>query len=623
MKLSPRQWPEAATTIVRTYGVRGGALRFTHELRRRTGKFLDAPRYNVAPAPPGDAFSIDVEKLARASDRESAIKRAERILNGEFQAYRWLWRRLPATSREWLVHPTTGAQWPARDGWWQTPHIDFAAGDIKDLWEPARFGWAYDLVRAFLLSGDEKFAAAFYRHLDTFATSSPAFRGPHWSCGQETAIRATALLYAEANLRGAALSSGSGMRTLHLLLSASGERIADAIGYAVSQRNNHGISEAVGLICLGARFQNAHPDAAEWREKGKRLLARLIDEQFAIDGWYIQHSFNYMRLALDQCIVAARALRSIGSDLAPATKARLGAAMELLLAVVDPATGIVPNHGANDGAFVHPITLAAYSDFRPLLTALAAVLRRPLPADLTPDEEVLAWLRMAAPPSRAATGDGAQSGASGWAVARSGPIFVFIRAGRYTSRPSHLDPLHVDLRVDGRPVIADAGTFAYNGPPPWRNGLATSAVHNGPVLDDEEPGIRGPRFIWYSWPFARICRVAMQGTTAIIVAEVPGRVRRTLTVTKDGVVVDDEILAVDAGTVRVRWLLHPDASSDNIAVEGGGEIRAAREGDCVGWYSPDYGVRIASRVIEVNRPAAFGSHIRTRVVGSSGGRVDA
>ena len=79
--------------------------------------------------------------------------------------------------------------------------------------------------------------------------------------------------------------------------------IADAFGYAQSQRNNHGLSEAAGLIAIGARLRGAEPRAAQWIEVGRQAMERMIIDQIAEDGWYIQHSFTYARVALDQLTI--------------------------------------------------------------------------------------------------------------------------------------------------------------------------------------------------------------------------------------------------------------------------------------------------------------------------------
>ena len=603
--------PLAAATLIRTFGLRGGLLRGIHEARRHSGAFRRRPRYEVPALPPQrHPFRVDPHRLAAAIEPSVGTHRGERVVAGEYQAYRSTWRRLPVDSAAWLNDPLDGRVVDPQP-WWRVPHLG-ADGDIKDVWEPARFAWAYDLVRAYLLSGDQRFARVFHEQLSRWAESSPPFQGPHWSCGQETAVRAIALLYAEANLPKPAEPGDE--RLLPRILAASGERIADALGYAISQRNNHGISEAVGLIVLGARFRDVHPEAAQWFRRGKRWLERLVREQFANDGWYIQHSFTYMRLALDQCVVAQRVLMAVGDALSETATRRLRSAVELLGAVIDAANGRVPNHGANDGAFVHPITSAEYRDFRPSLTAACATFDFPLPHGIEPDAEVLAWLGATAPAVSKARPEGVRTGKSGWVAARVGPWFVFLRAGRYHSRPTHLDPLHMDVRFGSEEVVVDPGSYAYNGAPPWRNGLVSALVHNGPVVDEAEPGVRGPRFLWLTWPDAEVLGCTWDGSKAVVVAEIPGRVRRSLQLTAEEILVTDEVRGAEHREISVRWLLHPHADPGCIQVRGGAEVRAAREGATPGWFSPVYGERIASKYVEARRlrPAELNlvTHIR-------------
>jgi len=602
---------------MRTFGARGFALRLAHELRRATGAFRAVPLHEVTLSPQRalHPFSIDRNALAASVDRDLAIARAERVVAGKFLAFGSSWRALPTSMEGWYGQGD-GEIFPRRERWWRIAHASTDGTDVKNVWEPGRFEWVYDLVRAFILTRDDRYATAFHRYFGEWLESSPPFRGVHWSCGQETAIRAVALLYAEANLPPSPSGGRETFGAIASVLAASGERIADAVGQAISQRNNHAISEAVGMLVLGIRFRGSHPEAARWARDGRRLLERTILEQFAEDGWYIQHSLTYLRLALDQCVIAQRMLRSSHASLSARVIERLQAATNLMLSLVDADTGIVPNHGPNDGALVHPISLADYRDFRPAITAACVSFGHPMPRDVPLDSESLAWLGLPAPDRSKSRPDGVSSGASGWAVARlgGGAASVFVRAGSYTSRPGQIDPLHIDVRFGSREVVVDAGTFSYNSPAPWHNALASGAVHNGPIVDDEEPGIRGPRFLWYVWPSARLLRAEMEGDEAVIVAEIPDRVRRTVRAAADRVVVRDEVLAPGARRVRVRWLLHPDADPSLVRVEGGSRIVEAQEGTPEGWFSPTYGVRVASRYVEVEREVGDGREVVTEIV---------
>ncbi len=597
MTLSPRWWPRAALTLARTYGLRGGVLRARHELRRAIGRFRATPIEARAADtdPPADhPFRVDAERLADATDAAAARERADRVAGGEHQAYRWDWRPLPADAAAWLRHPATGrSREPVP--WWRIPLLDPDFGDIKGVWEPARMAWAYDLVRGYLVTGEDRYARAFHDRFESWAASSPPFRGPHWACGQETAIRAAALLYAEANLAGAPASSPAAKDRIAATLAASGERIHDALGYAISQRNNHGISEATGLVLLGIRFRDRHPSAGRWLATGRKWLDRLVREQFAPDGWYIQHSFNYLRLALDQLVLAHRGLATIGVPPSPAVVDRVAAAVDLLAHVMEPGSGAVPNHGANDGAYTHPITLRGYRDHRPTVTAVCATFDLPLPASIEPDPEVLAWLGADAPRPGAAPGDGVRHGPAGWATAKVGPTHVFLRAGSYRTRPGHIDPLHIDVRFGPREAVVDPGTFSYNAPPLDRE-LPSARAHNGPLVDGTEPGVRGPRFLWLTWPGARIRGVEWAPPDrATLIAEIPGRVRRHITVTRDGVRVADRALDAAASELTVRWLLHPESDAA-VTVEP--PAAAARE---TAWFSPRYGQKLEAPAVLARR----------------------
>lgn len=550
-------------------------------------------------AGPSTVFSPDVQRLAACADMASALDRARQVVGGRYQAYRNEWRPLPDAVVDWLRNPDSGYEYDSSTPWWHVEHFDLSAGDIKAVWEPARFSWVFDLARAFLLTGDSRFRDVFEKRFAAWHLASPAFRGPHWACGQEVAIRATALLYAESAFD----LTGGAHQSLIEVLSASGERIEDAVGYAISQRNNHGISEATGLIALGVRFRETHSGAQRWLTLGRAVLEQCINEQFAVDGWYVQHSFNYLRLALDQCVIAQRAL--VGSGLPGLSRksvGRLQAACELLIEVIDGTTGAVPNHGPNDGAFVHPVTTAKYEDYRPSLTAACASFGTPVPADIGLDPEPLAWLCLNVPETAEPRPNGVRVGRSGWSAMRVDGIIAFLRAGKYASRPAHLDLLHLDIRWDGTAVTVDPGTFSYNAPPPWNNGLVVARVHNGPTLDDEEPARRGPRFLWLNWPSARIVDARFSEEVGVVVAEIPGRVSRRVEINSEGITVTDTTLAPDVRKVRVCWLLDPCSSPGLFRCSEPFRLIHAAEGDVTAWYSPYYDYRLASQALIVESP---------------------
>lgn len=579
----------------RTWGWRALTHRVLHELRRSAGAFKTSPRFGVQSARHSSPLSLrpSQERLRSVMDLESARRRASRVAGGEYEAFGWEWRPLPRTAEEWRTHPLTHRQFP-QCHWWRVPHLSPVLGDIKQVWEPHRFGWTYDLVRGFLATGDERYAAAFHSRFRAWLDANPPFLGAAWACGQETAIRCIALLHAEACLA----ASEDQRRLIVDAVGWSGERIHDALEYAASQRNNHILSEAAGLIACGVRLAGLHSRARHWLRCGRRLLEREILDQFDRDGWYIQHSFNYLRLALDQCTFALRLLRHTGLDLSAEARERLSAAVQLLAAVTDPQTGRVPRHGADDGSRVIPVADTEYDDFRPCVTAAAVILGVSLPGRFCSDAQTLAWLNADAPPISDVPARGFSRGES-WVAGGIADWQVFLRAGEYRSRPGHMDLLHLDVRWKGRPIVVDPGTYSYNAPPPWNNGLASALVHNGPVIDGQEPALRGPRFLWLTWPRARLTEVSQNGSALILRAQAAAGVTRTVEVRPERIRVTDRAPPGTANSMRVLWTLDPEAPATCISAEPTGRVRRGEEGTTPGWVAPRYGMRVRTQYLEV------------------------
>ena len=592
--------PAIIRVLFKTFGLRGLARRAIYEFRRRTNNYKSAPAGHRNNGENHAAFRYRPQSPFTNLEpalAELAIRRGRQVVNGQFQAYGDRWMPLPKNSGDWHTHPESGYQFSA-DSWWKVPHLP-AGADIKDVWEPARFSWVYDLVRAFAVSGDEAYANAFFAYAGAWCDANPPFLGAHWSCGQETAIRVLAILHGIDSLPGH-VADEPNISRLEEMLGWSGERIADAIGYGLSQRNNHGISESAALVHLGLRLAGIHPSAKRWLSTGIRCLNEQICDQFSEDGWYAQHSFIYMRVALEQALYAHWVLRASGLGLAAESLDRLGAAMELLMLLVNPQTGIVPNHGANDGARVLPLAPTDHRDFRPVLTLAAIVLDRPLVDGLPPDPFTVKWLG-AVPRSERANDKWLNVGASGWVVAQNARYKLFLFAGCYRHRPSHLDQLHVHLSCSGREIITDAGTYSYNRLPPWNNGLVTSFVHNGPVLNGREAAERGPRFLWLAWPRAKVVTATQSPDTIRIVAERDGQVRREIILGPHRARIIDRSIDATARELQVTWLVHPDSAGlCSVSAVGANEVEVSDD-QVVGWFSPTYGRKHACRALRVVR----------------------
>jgi hypothetical protein len=630
----PAVFLRSSRVALQAYGVTGLQLRGRYEFRRRLGLYQATPRIaHVASdgLPTSSPFEVDLDLVRSAIDPEASVARAEHVAGGWHEAYRNEWRRLPLSANEWSLHPLVGTRYPTAPWWELRPFmsLDPALGDVKDVWEPARFTWAFDLVLGYAASRNERYAVAFWRGVESFVDGNPPFRTIQWSCGQETSIRALSCMWAERAFASAQATTPARRAKLQDMLAWSGERVADAIEYAVSQRNNHGISEATGLIALGARLSNVHPDADRWLRDGTRWIERLVLDQFGEDGWYVQHSFNYLRMALDQVVVAQRVLdHTRGRGLSKMAVARVRSAIALLLEVHDIDSGDVPNHGANDGSLVLPITTRGYRDFRPSITSAALTFGAPLPEDFVEAQEAVAWLganqieRHPPPPVPRVV-----AGSSGWASVHSARARVFARAGQYRSNPSHVDPVHLEIWIDGQPRAIDAGTYRYTAPAPWGNALAAIGVHNTLEIPTLPAAVKGFRFLWVRRPAARVVRAdqTLDGAVLELSNETwaPQGVRhvRRVVVGDAGVdVFDDVTVSHDSLEVRLHWLMPRGAAIPEMSssTPGRSTVVEAVADSTEGWYSPHYAERLpAVSLAYVTTITRYTATIRSRFLATN------
>lgn len=389
---------------------------------------------------------------------------------------------LPGKLEHWSAYETGRAS---------IPYESLPAEDIKFLWEPARFGWAFTLGRAYHLGGDERYARAFWTHFEAFTRANPPFLGPHWMNGQEVALRLMAFIWA-GQVFASAPSSAGNLSRLAESVAAHAARIPPTLVYARSQQNNHLLTESAALLTAGLALPG-HPKAPRWRLLGWRWLNRGLQAQIDGYGEYSQHSTNYQRLMLQTVLWVDALLENAGLRWPNATRAALTRSVHWLLSLMDPDSGRVPNLGANDGAYIFPLTSLPFHDHRPVLHAAARTFNNyDLPAGAW--DEMALWLGRQAEPARSLSlprylGDQIY-GKNSWA---------YLRTAQYSNRPSHADQLHLDLWWYGLNLAQDAGTYLYNAPAPWDNSLTAAAVHNTVTVNGKDQFLRAGRFLYLDW----------------------------------------------------------------------------------------------------------------------------
>jgi asparagine synthase (glutamine-hydrolysing) len=405
---------------------------------------------------------------------------------------------------EWHRNPFTGLTAPTDRHWSEIS--DFRHGDIKVLWEPSRFSFAYDLVRAYWRTNNEKYAELFWQLVSDWYIHNPPQTGVNWKCGQEISLRLMAWIFGLYGFIGARATTPDRVRQLAQMIAVSVHRIAANIGYALSQKNNHGITESVGLFTVGTLFPEL-ASAQQWERLGRHHLEAQVRELFYEDGSFAQHSLNYQRLALHDCLWAARLAELAGRPFSADLYHRLGQASMLLYQLQDDSSGQAPCYGHNDGALVLPLNNCDYTDFRPVTQALNYLCSHTLVHGAGPWNEDLLWL-FGLPaldaPIVSVKRINLRAEQGGYYTLRSREGFAFVRCPTYRHRPGQADLLHVDLWWRGLNIAVDPGSYSYNAPAPWDNTLSHTTHHNTVTVDGLNQMGLFSRFLWLPWAKGRV-----------------------------------------------------------------------------------------------------------------------
>lgn len=401
------------------------------------------------------------------------------------------------------LDPVNKLRWPVGRHWLDTARSGPPFDDIKLVWEPSRFTLAFHLAREYVRSGDERWAEAFWQMIDAWIAQNPVNESVAWACGQETAFRTMAMLTGAFCTLTSTSASDERLASLELLCWQAGRRISDNLNYALSQKNNHGLSEALGLWTVGILFPE-FPESDTWTRCGEKFLVKELDRQVYDDGSFVQNSMSYHRVMLDDVCWYVALTKHNARSLDPQFLRKAQQATRWLSKFVDQRSGRVPNYGANDGANVLPFSCSDYLDFRPVLQCAANLLDvGDAKIEKGPWDEKTLWLHGSVPRK---SGEDIESTCwhapqGGYFVLYGDDSKVFVRATTHRDRPSQCDMLHLDLWYRGYNILRDAGSYFYfHKNPEVKKYYYSSRAHNVVWGDGTEQMLKGPNFLWFNWP---------------------------------------------------------------------------------------------------------------------------
>ncbi len=578
---------------LRELGLRGTAFRASWELKHRTGVDRVLARA-MATSPPTAAErwtsrlplpdAISVADGLRDRVSAESVSRLVSLATGATQGRILCFGRWMAdfgSPIDWRLNPTNGQRWRLDRSGPLAFQDSERIGDVKLTWEVARFPHAFQIARAaaFRPELEAALATTLTDQIAHFIAENPCDRGIHWASGQEIAHRLFAWLFALDVLLARSAERARASDLVSQALRQGAEHIERHIDYArLAVYNNHLISEALALYAAGALLADT-PDSTRWRTVGRAILSEQAERQFYPDGAYIQLSHNYHRSALQSLLWACLLARAGGERPDDAWLSALDRSLAFLVAHQNAGDGRLPNSGPNDGTLPAVLSTCDFSDFRPTLQAVAAMVRGQRLYEPGPWDEEAAWfvgpraldLPLAPPVRRSCS-----FAQTGYHVlrGRDESSFSSFRCGSILDRFGQIDMLHVDVWWRGLNLLVDGGSFLYNASAEWHDLFMRTASHNTVVIDGRDQMLHYRRFKNLYWTRARLLGFEDGPEHAVCTGEHYGFARhpggcvhrRSVLFVKDDLwVVADTIRGTGAHRVSLHWLASDPAARHDAA----------------------------------------------------------
>jgi hypothetical protein len=505
---------KSSINFVQNMGWRYVFFRGKHEIMLRTGLFrskfpVDAVQHHVPSLQQwresgAQFFFGDKNEIRTPKDRDCHLqKRYSDLLNGRYVFFGNASVYL-GKNYNWVTNYETGYVYDKNKHWTEIADFSSEAGDIKYVWEKSRFTFLYDILR-YDYHFDHDCSEHVLTEILSWIDSNPVNCGPNYRCSQEITLRVFNWIFALNYYKNRPQLTDDIFRKIINSIYWQIKHVHSNIDFSrIAVRNNHAITETLGLYIVGMLFPS-FPEAGRWMRDGKRWFEQEVAYQVYEDGTFLQFSMNYHRVVIQLLTWAIRLSELNHQRLNKIVYDRASASLRFLHNCMNIPDGYLPNYGANDGALFFPLNNNDFRDFRPQLNALSAVLGTGLIGDYTEDQY---WYGVNHTSDEIFKQDMGMLSypVGGYYLLREKSSFTFIRCGKHKDRPSHADNLHVDVWVNGKNILRDSGSYKYNADRQYQEYFTGTMSHNTVVVDERSQMLKGSRFIWYFWTQAKSAR---------------------------------------------------------------------------------------------------------------------
>ncbi len=543
---------------------------------------------------------------------------ADRILRGshDLLGYRDLYFKKAVP--DWHFDPISGKTSP-RIHWSRIEEISAAeTGDKKVIWELNRHQYFATLGQAYLLTGDERYAETFSRHLSDWFDNNPPKIGVNWLSSLELAFRSISWIWAFHFFKDSSQMTGALLLKMLMFMRLNGRHLETYLSTYFSP-NTHLTGEALGLYYLGS-FLPELPEASRWKELGYKILLDTFDVHVGDDGVYCEQSSHYHRYTADfySNLLILRSLWC--EEIEPKHRRKLELLFDHMLHITQP-NGKTPLFGDDDGGRLFFLDSTPIDDFRPTMALGATLFERGDLKYVAPDPSPeLLWLLgqeglekfdsiMPAVPtenSRAFANGGIFAARNSWDSEADHIVIDCGPHGFLNGGHAHADALNVIVSFRGFPLFIDSGTFNYTSDLAARDRFRSTAAHNCLTVNGKGSSEPAGPFSWRTTAKSSLVEWSDDGDVVRFAGASDGFREFGVDYAREvefsilgGIAIHDRIASVGENSFELNFILAPKleakVDSGSVVVFDGDEPFAKVEASISGsqrfeWLIEDWSV---------------------------------
>ena len=388
-------------------------------------------------------------------------------------------------------------------------------GSAKHIWEVNRLLFLPQICLNYSKTKDSKYLKQFININDSWIRDNPYLIGINWYSNIEVNIRlinwflswellqANELINSEPEFKDFVYNRWIPVIYMHCLYSYKNPS-------RFSSANNHLISEYAGLFIATSLWK--FKDSEKWNKYAKNGLETEIQKQHSENGINKEEAAEYIQFITDFFLIAYVVGEKTSNNFSPEYILMLKKIFLYIYRFTD-INGNFPNYGdEDDGRVVSLEHEKKQNNFKSLLTSGAIIFK---------DTELKSKSNGFDMKNRVLFGDqGKKKYDAIKSIIPDPKSYIYKKEGHFILRKQtgnreiyihmdaaplgylsiaahgHADALSFILRLNGRDVLVDTGTFSYHTHPDWRQYFMGTLAHNTIRIDRKNQALIGGPTLW-------------------------------------------------------------------------------------------------------------------------------